>query len=94
MVAQADQDDASEDLIAQVAAMDAKNGNDKKAIELYERALARSYAQVDWRFELAKLLAKTGDLDGRDSRGPGLLAASSGLPGSEGTSGCMPQEAA
>jgi tetratricopeptide (TPR) repeat protein len=34
--------------------------NSEKAIELYYRALARDYAQVNWRFQLAKLLAESG----------------------------------
>ena len=64
MSAEADRDDATPELMARVAEMDAKNGKDNKAIELYERALARRYAQADWRLRLAQLLLKTGDQEG------------------------------
>ena len=39
-----------------------RNRNNKAAIECYRSALVLDYAQIQWRFELAKLLANTGKM--------------------------------
>jgi tetratricopeptide (TPR) repeat protein len=46
--------------LAHLAAVYRKQKAYDDAIDCYRRALALNYAQVDWRFNLARLLAKTG----------------------------------
>lgn len=55
--------DAGAGAYAAFAGECADRGEDRKAIEFYQRALARDYGQVDWRFRLAVLLQKSGQLD-------------------------------
>jgi hypothetical protein len=64
LLAAAEEPDASPEMLAGVADLYRTRGEDRKAIEMYERALARRYAQVDWRLHLAELLAKAGDAEG------------------------------
>jgi len=49
--------------LAALALIDLNHGNLPSAIELYGRALAQDYPQVDWRLNLARALAKNGKLD-------------------------------
>ena len=47
-------------LVSLAKTYSSKKDGELKAIELYQRALASDFGQVDWRLNLAKLLAKTG----------------------------------
>ena len=49
--------------LAALALIDLNHGDLPSAIELYGRALAQDYSQVDWRLNLARALAKNGKLD-------------------------------
>jgi tetratricopeptide (TPR) repeat protein len=55
--------DAPAQSYADFASKCANQGDDRNAIEFYQRALSREYGQVDWRFSLAQLLAKSGKFD-------------------------------
>ena len=52
--------DASAGALASLAGIYRSEGDKEKAIELYCRALAKEYGQVQWRFALATLLAEAG----------------------------------
>lgn len=54
--------DASDDVLAQVAQYYDGLGHDAEAAKYYELALNKNYSQVDWRFRLAKLMIKSGNL--------------------------------
>jgi O-antigen ligase/tetratricopeptide (TPR) repeat protein len=49
--------------LASLAQIDLNHGDLPSAIELYGRALAQDYPQIDWRLNLARALAKNGNLD-------------------------------
>jgi hypothetical protein len=49
--------------LAALAQIDLNHGDLPSAIELYGRALAQDYPQIDWRLNLARALAKNGKLD-------------------------------
>jgi len=51
--------DTSPLLLAQLGSIYSREGDNEAAAECYRRALAREYGQIQWRLELAKLLAKT-----------------------------------
>jgi len=53
------QPDVSAGVLASLAAVCQREKDSKAAIEYYSRALALDYGQVNWRFNLAKLLADT-----------------------------------
>jgi len=50
--------DTSPLLLAQLGSIYSREGDNEAAAECYRRALAREYGQIQWRLELAKLLAK------------------------------------
>jgi O-antigen ligase/tetratricopeptide (TPR) repeat protein len=49
--------------LASLAQIDLNRGDSTSAIDLYRRALGKDYPQVDWRINLARALAKTGQHD-------------------------------
>jgi O-antigen ligase/tetratricopeptide (TPR) repeat protein len=49
--------------LASLAQIDLDRGDSASGIDLYRRALAKDYPQVDWRLNLARALAKTGQQD-------------------------------
>jgi O-antigen ligase/tetratricopeptide (TPR) repeat protein len=51
--------DAPAGTLASLASICRADGNKERAIELYRRALAKEYGQVQWRLTLATLLAQT-----------------------------------
>jgi tetratricopeptide (TPR) repeat protein len=61
---QADDPNASADTIAALAQEYAARGNRPKAISYYRKALAQDYSRVEWHYQLANLLAASGDLTG------------------------------
>lgn len=58
--AECEKSDASTGVLISLAKIYRGQENKEKAIELYCRALAQDYGQVQWRFELAILLSETG----------------------------------
>jgi len=56
------QPDAPAGALASMAAICTRENDMEAAIEYYRRALALDYGQVNWRFNLAKLLAETGQI--------------------------------
>ncbi|MFC1633519.1 O-antigen ligase family protein [Planctomycetota bacterium] len=50
--------DTSPSTLAQLGSIYSSEGNDEAAAECYRQALARNYGQIQWRMELAKLLAR------------------------------------
>jgi tetratricopeptide (TPR) repeat protein len=55
-------DVAPQELVSLARIEDAR-GNRDAAVELYRRAVAQDYAQIDWRLELARALAESNRLD-------------------------------
>ena len=51
--------DMSASTLAHLGSIYSREGNHEAAAECYRRALAREYGQIQWRLELARLLAKT-----------------------------------
>jgi O-antigen ligase len=49
--------------LASLALLDQQKGDHESSIALYRRALAQEYNQVDWRLNLARVLAATGQID-------------------------------
>jgi tetratricopeptide (TPR) repeat protein len=56
-------DDASPRELAILASIDVRQRQFASAIELYRRALNRDYRQLEWRLDLARALAETGQVD-------------------------------
>ncbi|MEJ2705535.1 MAG: hypothetical protein P8Z79_24100, partial [Sedimentisphaerales bacterium] len=54
------QPETSASALAQLGNIYSHEGNDKAAAECYRKALAREYGQIQWRLELARLLARAG----------------------------------
>jgi O-antigen ligase len=57
--AKCSQPDASASALAQLGSIYSGEGNDEAAAECYRQALAREYGQIQWRLELATLLARS-----------------------------------
>jgi tetratricopeptide (TPR) repeat protein len=55
--------DATPQELVSLARIENAGGDRQAAIELYRRAVAQDYRQIDWRLELAKLLAESNQLD-------------------------------
>jgi O-antigen ligase/tetratricopeptide (TPR) repeat protein len=49
--------------LVSLARVESAGGNRDAAIELYRRAVAQDYRQIDWRLELARVLAESNQLD-------------------------------
>jgi len=62
--AQANDPGASADTIGALAQQYAAQGNISKAISYYRKALAQDYSRVEWHYQLANLLAASGDRTG------------------------------
>jgi tetratricopeptide (TPR) repeat protein len=49
--------------LVSLARIERERGDSSAAVDLYRKALSGQYHQVEWRLELANLLAQTGELD-------------------------------
>ena len=72
--------DASPEVLAEVAEYYEGQGNNAEAINYYERALAKDYGVVEWRFKLAQLLVKSGNYVAAEKELRSVLRLSPGHP--------------
>lgn len=72
--------DASPFLLADVAHLYDAEGNDQEAVNYYEQALAKRYAEVEWRLRLAQLLAKSGNTTGAEKEARACLRLQPNMP--------------
>jgi tetratricopeptide (TPR) repeat protein len=81
MIKEAQSPNASADLLAAVAQLYDKDGDEKTATDFYEQALVKNYGQVDWRLHLALLMAKAGDYVAAEKEARTCLRLLPNMPG-------------